>query len=163
MVRYKHSRCDLLPLNICLEMAYIGQMRHLHTLFPLVYARRAARVGCNIYTHWRRRALIERRAGRRIAELEELAKGAAKQYYDAIWQQTKRHWNEFVGDNDNIWKAAKYLKPGDDTGLGKIPRLIRADRTSTTDHREQAEELLAKFFPPHGIAGSPYDGCPIRP
>ena len=44
-----------------------------------------------IYTHWRNRARIERRAGRRIAELEELAKGAAKQYYDAIWQQKERH------------------------------------------------------------------------
>jgi hypothetical protein len=48
----------------------------------------------------------------------------------------------------NIWKAAKYLKPGDDTAFGKVPQPVRADGTATADHREQAEELLTKFFPP---------------
>ncbi len=42
-----------------------------------------------IYTHWRNRARTERRAGPRIPELEDLTKGAAKQYHDAIRQQKK--------------------------------------------------------------------------
>ncbi|RKK70486.1 hypothetical protein BFJ68_g18386, partial [Fusarium oxysporum] len=32
--------------------------------------------------------------------------------------------------------------------FGKVPQLVKADGTATTSHKEQAEELLAKFFPP---------------
>ena len=77
-----------------------------------------------------------------------MAKAASKQYHDAIRQQKKKHWNEFLADNDNIWKAAKYLKSSDDAVFGKVPQLIKADGTPTTNHTEQAEELQTTFFPP---------------
>ncbi len=102
----------------------------------------------HIYTYWRNRARTERRAGRTVVYLEETAKGAAKQYHGAIRQQKKKHWNEFLADNDNIWKAAKYLKSGDESAFGKISQLVRSDGTTTADQKEQAEELLTKFFPP---------------
>ena len=101
-----------------------------------------------IYTHWRNHARAERRAGRKVPKLEGMAASAAKQYHDAIRKQKKKHWDEFLADNDNIWKAAKYLKAGEDAAFGKIPQLVKADGTSTTNQEEQAEELLTKFFPP---------------
>ena len=109
----------------------------------------------HIYTYWRNRARAARRAGQNSSDLEGSATAAAKQYHDAIRPRKMDHWKEFLADNDNIWKAVKCMKAGDDAAFGKVPQLTRADGTKTTDHREQAEELLAKFFPPlpDNIAG----------
>ncbi|KAK7219355.1 hypothetical protein V2G26_007358 [Clonostachys chloroleuca] len=57
------------------------------------------------------------------------------------------HWSEFLADNNNIWKAAKYLKSGDDAAFGKVPQLRKADGSTTANNGEQAEELLSQFFP----------------
>jgi hypothetical protein len=80
--------------------------------------------------------------------LEHTAKAAEKQYHNAVRQRKNTYRKEFLADNDNIWKAAKYMKSGDNTAFGKVPQLVKADGTATTSHKEQAEELLAKFFPP---------------
>lgn len=91
-----------------------------------------------IFTYWRNRARAERRAGCNAIALEEVAKAAAKQ-----------NWDAFLADNDNNWKAAKYLKSGDDTAFGKVPQLVKSNGTRTNSDTEQAEELLINFLPPH--------------
>ncbi|KAH7464563.1 hypothetical protein FOMA001_g17543 [Fusarium oxysporum f. sp. matthiolae] len=102
----------------------------------------------HIYTYWRNRTRAVRRAGQNAKGLENTSKAAAKQYHDAIRQCKNNHWKEFLADNDNIWKAAKYMKSGDNAAFGKVPQLVKADGTATTSHKEQAEEPLAEFFPP---------------
>ncbi|KAK0367645.1 hypothetical protein CLIM01_14998 [Colletotrichum limetticola] len=101
-----------------------------------------------IHTHWRNRVRAERRAGSSQPELEKRARSAAKQYHDAIRQQKKCHWDDFVADDTNIWKAAKYLDASKGASFRKIPQLKRADGSQTEDAAEQAEELLSTFFPP---------------
>jgi hypothetical protein len=102
----------------------------------------------NIHSYWRNQTRVGRRAGRRNPELEDKAKGAARQYHEAIQQQKRGHWDDFLADNDNIWKVAKYMKSGDGAAFGKVPQLKRADSSYTTDAKEQADELLKTFFPP---------------
>ncbi|RYC80464.1 hypothetical protein BFJ63_vAg16654 [Fusarium oxysporum f. sp. narcissi] len=96
----------------------------------------------------RNRARTSRRAGRALSDLEGSATAAAKQYHDTTRQRKMSHWKEFLADHDNTWKAASYIKSGDDAAFGKVPQLTRADGIKTTNHREQAEELRAKLFPP---------------
>ncbi|KAK1837939.1 hypothetical protein CCHR01_19435, partial [Colletotrichum chrysophilum] len=101
-----------------------------------------------IHTHWRNRARAERRAGSRRPELEERAHAAARQYHDAIRKQKKSHWEDFLADDANIWRAAKYLDASKGASFDKIPQLKRADGSQTEDAAEQAGELLSTFFPP---------------
>ncbi|KAJ3454196.1 hypothetical protein MRS44_018090 [Fusarium solani] len=100
------------------------------------------------YTFWRNLARTRRRAGQRIDNSETRAKEAAKEYHDAIRRQKKAHWEDFLADGTNIWQAAKYLKPGDETNGDKVPPLKRTNGATTQDKAEQAEELLNAFFPP---------------
>src|SRR5216117_3306935 len=101
-----------------------------------------------IYTYWRKRARSARRAGWHQPELERHAKAASKQYHDEVRRQKKAHWDDFVADITNIWKAAKYLDTEGKASFDKVPQLTRTDSTRTTDGAEQAEELLGTFFPP---------------
>ena len=80
--------------------------------------------------------------------MERWARGASKEYHDAIRRQKKAHWNDFLEDDTNIWKAARYLKVNGTSAFDKIPPLTRTDKSITKDKTEQVTELLTTFFPP---------------
>ncbi|KJK85253.1 hypothetical protein H633G_10910, partial [Metarhizium anisopliae BRIP 53284] len=100
------------------------------------------------YTFWRNQARTQRRAGRPSTDLEARAKDASKEYHDGIRKQKKAHWEVFLAEDANIWKAARYLQPGKDTMEDKVPPLKREDGSVAKENAEQAEELLKTFFPP---------------
>lgn len=100
-----------------------------------------------IYTYCRNRARNQRRAGHDDPQLQRQARDAAKEFHDAIRRQRRTHWDEFLGDDANIWQAAKYLNPDGGAGSVHMPPLLRSDGSTTQDKAEQAAELLANFFP----------------
>lgn len=101
-----------------------------------------------VYTYWRNRARAQRRGGEALPELEQQVRTAAKEYHDAIRKQQRLHWDEFLAEDTNIWKASRYLKPDDGSGWSRIPPLQKTDGSQTTNNSQQAEQLLATFFPP---------------
>lgn len=54
---------------------------------------------------------------------------------------------DFLADDTNIWKATRYLKPDQGSGWSRILSLQKGDGSFTKSTSEQAEQLLATFFP----------------
>ncbi|OWT42387.1 reverse transcriptase [Pochonia chlamydosporia 170] len=100
------------------------------------------------YTFWRNQARTQRRAGRANPDLEVRAKESSKEYHDGIRMQKKAHWEGFLAEDANIWKAARHLQPGKDTVEDKVPPLTKEDGSMAKENTEQAQELLETFFPP---------------
>ncbi|PHH88289.1 hypothetical protein CDD83_7719 [Cordyceps sp. RAO-2017] len=100
------------------------------------------------HTFWRNQARMQRRAGQARPDLEQRAKEAAKEFHDAIRHQRRAHWDDFLSDDANIWKATKYLKVGKSTTGDKVPPLRKGGGSTTEDKADQADDLLRAFFPP---------------
>ena len=100
----------------------------------------------DIYTYWRNKAKAARRTGTTSIELEKQARVAAKGYHGAIRTRKKAHWDNFLADSTNIWKAARFLSPG--SPVDRVPPLVGADGQLAVKEEEQASILIDKFFPP---------------
>ena len=61
-----------------------------------------------------------RRQGREDAELRNTALRAKRLFHRTIRRHRKLHWDEFLSDSDNIWKAAKYLNPQASSSFARI-------------------------------------------
>ena len=101
------------------------------------------------YTYWRNRNSALRRQRKDDLELHNIAAKAKKLFHRTIWQHRKLHWNEFLSNNDNIWKVLKYLDLQATSMFTKIP-LIKKDGGQgevVTKNHNIARELLQAFFP----------------
>jgi hypothetical protein len=54
------------------------------------------------YTYQRNQARADRRIGPISQSLEQRARGAAREYHDAIRRQKNAHWQEFLEEDTNI-------------------------------------------------------------
>ena len=99
------------------------------------------------YVFKRNGARSTRRAGIRDHTLEQEVAAAGRAFYAAARRQKRAHWNDFLADTVNIWKAAKYLQPEVSSGFGKIPALQTSDGITTEDNKI-AVQLIKDFFPP---------------
>ncbi|KAJ5117672.1 hypothetical protein N7448_011304 [Penicillium atrosanguineum] len=98
------------------------------------------------YTWTRNRSTQARRYGVDPAALEDTALCLRRRYHRAIRDAKRRHWREFLDNTDNIWKAVRYLQPGDQS-MGIVPTLRSGERT-INDDQGKAHALLETFFPP---------------
>jgi len=97
------------------------------------------------YTEARNRATAVRRASQRDQTLEDEAAEAKKLFHDTIRRHRRTHWDNFLDDVDNVWKATKYLHPAERGSVGNIAKLTVGDRETSTEP-EMAEVLLEQFF-----------------
>ena len=59
------------------------------------------------------------------------------------------HWEAFLDDSDNVWKAVKYLDSQASSSFARVPPIKKADTEEefATENHEIRKELLQAFFP----------------
>jgi hypothetical protein len=69
--------------------------------------------------------------------LEAQATVARGHLHTAIRDAKRNHWESFLEDQTNIWKAARYLNPGS-SGFANIA-VLQSDRRKMETNREKAQ------------------------
>lgn len=102
------------------------------------------------YTRLRNQMSRRRRNGEaKLPQLDAQAWVAKSVYFKAVCEQKKKHWENFLEDNENIWQALKYLSNGTGTaGFASISGLKTPEDQLVDKNSEIATTLLSKFFPP---------------
>jgi hypothetical protein len=97
------------------------------------------------YTRVRNQCTRSRGYGCQRPDLEEAERALRQRFHTAIRDQKRKHWNDFLQDAGNIWKAAKYLS--NRSGSTTVPTLRTSVKMVERDE-EKAQVLLSSFFPP---------------
>lgn len=86
----------------------------------------------------------QRRRGEALDEVQEKFSLAKRRFCQEMETQKKRHWHDFLADQNNIWKANSISKLV--SRETRIPTLHNESRTAETDE-EKADVLMESFFP----------------
>lgn len=98
------------------------------------------------YTTLRNRDTNYNRSRHHQPHLEAQVKAAKRKFHEAIRAKKKHHWQAFLEDPNNIWKAARYLK-SEESAFGNVPMLVEGEN-EIDDDNDKAKTLLKTFFPP---------------
>lgn len=111
------------------------------------------------YTYWRNKLTKVRRNGLRDPHFTEMAKTYKKRFHDAMRNQRKTHWQDFIADAKNIWTVSRYLDPSKGSSFSQIPALRNNDDRLVSSEPELAQTLLDEFFkPPPEVSTDRQDG-----
>lgn len=125
--------------------------QHVPRAKPSQYAKRWWTTGLSTlrsdYTYWRNQARAARRIGPPDQVKEQRARVAKTEYFKAIKSAKRTHWNDFLDNTDNVWKAAKYLDPDGASAFARIPALTDGHNIAESNE-DIAYALRHTFFPP---------------
>jgi hypothetical protein len=112
---------------------------------------------CKGYTILRNRVSTHRRAGYRNRVLEAQAKATKSSFFKTLRVQKKAHWEAFLDDADNIWKAARYCNPSSLSPFARVSYLKLNDTTTLESDEDMADALLDSFppLPPIDVSDNP--------
>jgi len=101
------------------------------------------------YTSLRNRAKKPQGQGRDNWLVSQEARRSKNALSKAIEAQRKQHWNQFLDEPTNVWKAAKFLHSdgNDRASFAPINGLVVQGETLTNE-KDIASGLLQSFFPP---------------
>ena len=97
----------------------------------------------NNHSFWRNKWTTEKRRGIWREELQLEVRNAKRQYFNEMRKQKKLHWQDFLSNPMNIWKAHASTKLS--SGFGAIAPL-QGDQLEDTNEGKAAL-LLESFFP----------------
>ncbi|MGH2507601.1 MAG: endonuclease/exonuclease/phosphatase family protein, partial [Ktedonobacteraceae bacterium] len=97
------------------------------------------------YNYRRNQWTSARRRGEDSFHIRDAAQVARRQYLFTIEKQKRDHWNDFLKDTKNVWKALSYANQEDK--VWNIPVLHRGEDIAETEELK-ASMLMQAFFPP---------------